>query len=141
MRIILARIVFVIRFSKAVRSHRKKKRRRIKMKKDRRFLRGPEVHEEPLKYVKRHGPLWLPLLPLPFWNFFFFLLILYLRLSPPPPSQSSMNQDTETAGVPDTHDRSQISFSVVFDTRGKILARFLLLVSLLVSSLVSLIYI
>lgn len=31
------------------------------------------VHEEPLKYVKRHGPLWLPLLPLPFWNFSFFL--------------------------------------------------------------------
>jgi len=50
--------------------HRKKKKRRIKMKKDR-ILRRPEIHEEPLKYVKRHGPLWLPLLPLPFWSFFF----------------------------------------------------------------------
>lgn len=70
----LCKIIFITRLWKATTlgHKRKKKKKRIKTKKDGQTSRGPEVHEEPLKYVKRHGPLWLPLLPLPFWDFFFF---------------------------------------------------------------------
>lgn len=95
----------------------REEKRKGKTKKERRTLRGPEVHEEPLKYVKWHSPLRLPLLPPPFPNFF-FLLILNLRLSSPPSLRGSTNQDTEPAGVSDAHNRLQILFFMILSIHG-----------------------
>lgn len=91
----------------------KRKGRRRRKRKDGWTSRGPEVHEEPLKYVKRHGPLRLPLLPLPFWEPSFFRLFRTFDHLTSAFAGVQWTRTRSPAGVTDVHNRSQILFPTV----------------------------